>query len=206
MKKESNSKTSSRTEIIKITTNLAAACLIAGSCIAAVYAFTEPFAERNRIKMHQAAMLQLIPGTESFVQIEHHPQWYKAESNSCIKGFIINVQTSGYGGLLKILAAVDTNYRIIDYAILSHNETPGLGDKADKPGFKHQFTGKMISQLFLSKTNDTAGINAITGATITSKAVTDGIRKELELFISFMNASSKSLNVTYLKENQKNGN
>ena len=174
----------SLTAILKIAANLTCACLIAGGAIAATFAITEPYAVKNRIKFSHDAMQQLIPEAETFALVDSHPGWFSAKRGSATLGYIMNIQTKGYGGAIKIVAAADTSGAVIGYAIVAHNETPGLGDQADKPKFKEQFIGKHAAQLVVVKTGDPEKIDAISGATITSNAVTTGIRKELERLVS----------------------
>ena len=66
--------------------------------------------------------------------------------------------------------------------MLHHAETPGLGDEIQKDYFKNQFKGKSIDNLVVVKTETPDKIQAITGATISSRAVTeDGVRKGVEM-------------------------
>ena len=65
--------------------------------------------------------------------------------------------------------------------MLEHNETPGLGDNASKPKFRDQFKGKKIDSLEVTKEHsDTKHIQAMTGATISSRAVTRGVKEAVE--------------------------
>ena len=68
-------------------------------------------------------------------------------------------------------------------------ETPGLGAKASDSSFKDQFSGKSASELALIKGSSSGEneISAISGATITSTAVTDGVNVAIELFNSSLN-------------------
>ncbi|HAJ78462.1 MAG TPA: RnfABCDGE type electron transport complex subunit G [Fibrobacteres bacterium] len=178
-------------EILKTAANLTVACLISGCVIALVYFITEPLTEKNRVKYVQDAMQSLIPDASSFSPIKNHANWYKAVRGNKITGYIMRVKTMGYGGKIMILAAADTNGRMLDYSILEHNETPGLGDRADKQNFRRQFRGKAIDQLVVVKIHDPDKIDALSGATITSNAVTYGIRTELEKLISYLQTNKE---------------
>ena len=78
----------------------------------------------------------------------------------------------GYGGDVGLMMAVNMeNDTIVGAAVTTHSETPGLGATAkDDPGFVSQFKGLPISEMF-KVTNDGGKVNAISGATITSRAV-----------------------------------
>jgi len=71
------------------------------------------------------------------------------------------------------LIAVDTNFRVIKISILGHAETPGLGDEIEADTFKNQLTGKDTEHLKIVKTEPVDYVQAISGATISSRAVTE---------------------------------
>ena len=80
-----------------------------------------------------------------------------------------------------MLVAVTADKKVIDFTILEHNETPGLGDNAQKPAFRQQFAGK--GEELLEVTKDPANkdnIQAMTGATISSRAVVRGVKQAVE--------------------------
>ena len=78
----------------------------------------------------------------------------------------------GYGGDIGLMVAVNMeNDTIVGAGVTTHSETPGLGAMAkDDPGFASQFKGLSINEIF-KVTNDGGKVNAISGATITSRAV-----------------------------------
>jgi electron transport complex protein RnfG len=89
--------------------------------------------------------------------------------------------TGGYSGNIEILVGVDTAGAITGLEILKHAETPGLGSKIATPEFRGQFTGKSIknpAQWAVLKDGGT--FKQITGATISSRAVTSAIARGLE--------------------------
>jgi len=88
-----------------------------------------------------------------------------------------------YGGPVVIKVGIDNNMQVKGVRILEHNETPGLGAKIKDKSFLNQFTGKTGSQLYLKKYSKEGTIDAVTGATISSKAVSDGIREIYEKLI-----------------------
>jgi electron transport complex protein RnfG len=78
----------------------------------------------------------------------------------------------GYGGDIGLMVAVNIeNDRIVGVSVTTHSETPGLGATAkDDPGFVSQFKGMSVKEAF-KVTNDGGKVNAMSGATITSRAV-----------------------------------
>jgi electron transport complex protein RnfG len=111
------------------------------------------------------------------------------EIKQCINpetiGYIVQSFAKGYSSHINILFSVDKNFIVQRMNILHHAETPGLGDEIVKPWFKNQFKGKDLEHLVVDKTGTRKDyIQAITGATISSRAVTeDGVKKGLEFLI-----------------------
>lgn len=88
-------------------------------------------------------------------------------------GAAVETSASGFGGNLTVLVGFDTEGNIIDYSLLSHAETPGLGSKAAdwfKKGGKGDITGKNPGEKALTVSKDGGDIDAITASTITSRA------------------------------------
>ena len=80
------------------------------------------------------------------------------------------------------MAGSDDEGTLIDIKILSHTETPGLGAKAADPAFSDQFEQKNVDRVVITKTTpaEENEIQAISGATITSSAVANGVNTALE--------------------------
>ena len=85
---------------------------------------------------------------------------------------VLESSGKGYGGDVGLMVAVNTdNNKIVGVGVTTHSETPGLGAKAkDDPGFVAQFKGMPAEETF-KVTNDGGKVNAMSGATITSRAV-----------------------------------
>lgn len=99
-------------------------------------------------------------------------------------GYAFSVTTKGYGSGLKLMIGVDTEGTVTGLSVVDcSSETPGLGANASKPEFYEQFTGKSGSLTVVKGGNaGDSEINALTGATITSKAVTDAVNTATEYF------------------------
>ncbi|WKY46406.1 RnfABCDGE type electron transport complex subunit G [Eubacteriaceae bacterium ES3] len=84
---------------------------------------------------------------------------------------------SGFSGTVEVLTGISADGTLSGITILSHNETPGLGALATTEGFRDQYKGlSATEEVAVSKTGVSGNeIQAITGATITSRAVTDGV-------------------------------
>ncbi len=105
------------------------------------------------------------------------------ESGNTI-GYAFSVTTTGYSSGLAIMVGIDTEGVITGVSIVDcSNETPGLGANAAQPYFYEQFTGKSGElNVIKSGTPGESDIQALTGATITSNAVTDAVNTVSEYF------------------------
>jgi electron transport complex protein RnfG len=167
--------------IFQIAMNLAGACLISGIIIAGTYFVTAPVAAINAEKLKNDAMKELVKGADEFVPIKGKSEWFEAQKDGKVIAYVVENHAKGFGGHIKMLVAVSTDSKVIDYSILSHNETPGLGDVAGEEPFKGQFKGKSAEALEVVKDpSKTENIQALTGATISSRAVTAGVKEVVE--------------------------
>lgn len=86
-------------------------------------------------------------------------------------GYVVQVAPSGFGGNLDVMVGVGADGTCTGVSIISHAETSGLGANATKEDFRNQFVGKSN----VAVTKDGGEIAALTGATITSRAICNGV-------------------------------
>lgn len=101
-------------------------------------------------------------------------------------GYVMSaVSPNGYGGDIKVAVGISAKDDTINgISILSNNETAGLGSKCTDDEFKNQFIGKTAKGIRFTKTgaSDNSEIDAISGATITTNAVTEAVNAALEIY------------------------
>ena len=100
-------------------------------------------------------------------------------------GYIITVISSeGYGGDIKFTMGVQSDGTMNGISILSISETAGLGMRANTDEFKSQFVGKNTDKLVYTKNGASADneIDALSGATVTTNAMTNGVNAGLCAF------------------------
>ncbi|MCX7794546.1 MAG: RnfABCDGE type electron transport complex subunit G [Thermodesulfovibrionales bacterium] len=173
-------------DIIKITLNLVVIYIIGALILAAVYAKTSPVIYQKNEQEKQEALKKMAPEAEAIEKLgdwyphEKHAEYYAVKKGGDVAGYIIQTFGKGYSSYINILVATDKDLRIEKIEILSHAETPGLGDEIETDSFKNQFKGKSLENIKLVKTETTEYIQAITGVTISSRAVTeDGVKNAL---------------------------
>lgn len=97
-----------------------------------------------------------------------------------VRGYIFTVSAKGYGGDVSVMTAVNPDGSVKAVEILDvSNETPGLGQNAAKESFYSQFASKTADIELVKGTATGNQVNAVTGATITSKAVTKAVNEAL---------------------------
>ena len=177
-------------DIAKITLNLVIVYLAGGLILAAVYAKTSPIMYRNALLAKETALRQLIPEADKIEKAgdwsvhEKNAEYFIAEKGGKIIGYIVQSYGKGYSSYIDTLIAVDTNFKVQRISILDQKETPGLGDEIDTAAFKKQFEGKDVDHLKVLKTETTEDIQAVSGATISSRAVTeDAVRNGVDFLI-----------------------
>lgn len=92
-----------------------------------------------------------------------------------LAGYCVQVSTNGFGGAIEMMVGVDVNGRVTGVSILSMSETAGLGARASEPEFLGQYAGTFGSVTLKKDDAQNGEIDAISGATITSRAVTGGV-------------------------------
>jgi len=199
-------------DIIKITLNLVVIYVIGGLIMAFVYSKTSPIMFIKAKEEKEAALKTMMPEADKISKLgdwephEKHAEYYVAqkcgelkiktvkdektgktrEEKECVDprdiGYIAETFGKGYSSYINILVSVDTNFVVQKVSILHHAETPGLGDEIEKPYFLDQFSGKDVDGLVVVKNETKDKIRAITGATISSRAVTeDGVRNAVKM-------------------------
>ena len=166
-------------DIIKITLNLVVIYVIGGLILAVVHATTSPVRFKNNVIAEQKALKLLIPEADKIDKMgdweihDRHAEYWVAKKGNDTLGYIVQSFGKGYSSYIKTLVAVDKDFKVQRIEILDEKETPGLGDEIEVPAFKNQFKGKDLDHLKVLKTDTTEYIQAITGATISSRAVTE---------------------------------
>ena len=114
---------------------------------------------------------------------EHEITYYIAKQSGKTAGAVYITAGKGYGGDVSVMTALETDGTVKAIEVLAADEeTPGLGQNATNPAFADQFAGKK-DQIGVAKAGASDNeINALTGATITSKAVADAVNQALSLY------------------------
>lgn len=173
--------------LFKFGLTLGIICLAATLVLAVTYEVTKPKIEEQLKTEEQDALKIVMPQADSFNEkVLDGIEYFEAFKDKNLIGYCVRVVGGGYTGYIRIITGIDPAGAIQGVEILEHNETPGLGAKINeiKPGemepwFLKQFKGKSARTIAVKK-----DIDAITGATISSRAVTDAIRMTIDDFLT----------------------
>ena len=184
--------------IMKDASILFAITLIAGVCLGAVHEVTKDPIAAAQLAAATATYKEVYPDAASFEETDDLKSAVEAcdlsgqdfgnvsvdgaqealDASGNVIGYLItSTSNDGYNGTVQISVGVTKENTLTGIGFLSISETPGLGMKAKEPEFKDQFNGKPVATFSVTKTAPAsdAEIQAISGATFTSKATTGAV-------------------------------
>ena len=179
-----------KNEFVQLGGILCAITLVVALALGAVNAVTAgPIAEQNAQKIKDS-LENVMPGAES-EQIDV-PEGttvttetknatsvtilsaYKMTKDGADAGYCVEVGPTGFGGAVDTMVGIDSDGKVTGISVISaSSETPGLGARSTEPEFQAQFAGQVGTEVAVAK--DGGSIDALTGATITSRAVSEGV-------------------------------
>jgi Na+-translocating ferredoxin:NAD+ oxidoreductase subunit G len=159
----------------------------AAACLGFVYEMTKQPIELSNLNKKLNAIKQVVPEFNNNPDAEMFRlptgdgdslDIYPAKKDNEIVGYAVNTFTeTGFSGRITMMAGFRPDGSIVDVSILGHKETPGLGTKMAEPSFKDQFMGKNPSEFELKVKKDGGPVDAITAATISSRAFCDAVQR-----------------------------
>lgn len=164
---------------LQLTITLLIFCAVGSGILAFVNAKTAPVIAERKLAESIAAREALMPQAD----FERHTakadstfEYYVAYNKGTkeIKGFTFIASQNGYAAPVKTMVGIDKDMKVTSINVVEQNETPGLGTNSTQHIFTDQFKGKPEAELQVDK--DGGKIKALSGATITSRAVTNSIR------------------------------
>ena len=166
--------------IARLTITLLLITAVVAAALAAVNSVTAPKIQAINEQKTQTAIEAVLPGGGEEIAFTDDTGLvstvYKGQS-----GYAVEVTPSGFNGTVTMMVGVDNAGQVLGISIVNHTETAGLGAEAASEGaagtaFRSQFAG-MSGSVSVSK--DGGQVDALTGATITSRAVCAGVNAAL---------------------------
>ena len=162
-------------EVIRYGFILALICALASASLALVNSLTKPLIIAQARAEEEVSLKDVLPLAVIFKPVKSGNDiiYYKAYSkDEQFIGIAFKASGKGYSGTIETMAGMTKDGAITAIKILSQNETPGLGNRIADSSFTERFTHKNIQAL-----NE---VQAITGATVSSKAVIDSVYKKAQ--------------------------
>lgn len=166
--------------VLTVITVVAAACLGAMNNLTA-----EPIAASKKAKQEEAikAVLPEFTTVDEETIVNEQKIFRAYNANDELVGIAIETKELGFGGDVTTMVGFDTNGTIVDYSLLAHAETPGLGSKlVDWFKVKSDIRGAGANKMPLRVSKDGGEYDAITAATISSRAFLNSINKAYETY------------------------
>ena len=179
--------------------------LIAGAALGVVYDVTKAPIAAQEAKKKEEAQKGVFADADSFDSIELDDavlaevqtngvtidEAYDAVAGGAHAGYVIQATSpNGYGGDITLMVGVTADGTCNGYSLLTIAETAGLGMRAKEPNFYNQFAGQQAEKFYVSKDGgDGQPIDALSGATITSRAVTGAVNTALGYYQTALGGS-----------------
>ena len=168
--------------VLRLALTLFLITAVVAAALAGVNSVTKPVIDRLNAEKTQKAIEAVLPGgfSEELTAFDTQgglvSKVYKGE-----KGYALEVLPSGFDNTITMMVGVDYEGKVLGISVVSHTETAGLGAVAAAQtsageAFRSQFVGKSGS---VAVNKDGGELDAITGATITSRAICVGVNAAL---------------------------
>ncbi len=166
-------------EFVRMVVVLFIVCGLSAASLAVMNGITkEPIARYEKQKQEEA-LRAVFPQADEFANTQPDKVWDALRGGRRI-GRVFKTREQGYSGPITLMFGLDSSGAVTGLRVLSHTETPGLGAKIREDKFTDKFKAKRPEQLRIDK--DGGQIDAITGATISSRAVTRAMSKTIDAF------------------------
>lgn len=151
-------------------------CVLTGGLLAFINALTQPRIIAQALERERKVLLEVLPQAERFDPVKSSGGeilYYKAyDKDNNIVGFALKASGKGYSSIIETIAGITRDGKISMIKVLSQNETPGLGNRISGLPFTSQFKNKDIESIMQ--------VQAIAGATISSKAIIESVKSKLK--------------------------
>lgn len=167
--------------VLRITAILFVIAAIVAAALAGVNQITKPIIEQKNAEKTLAAISAVLTGGGESIPFSDETGTVKAVYKG-ENGYAVQVAPQGFNGTIDLMVGIDLHGAVTRISVISQSETAGLGavcaaETSAGEAFRAQFVGASGS---VAVTKDGGEIDAITGATITSRAVTNGVNAALE--------------------------
>lgn len=159
---------------------------VSAGLLSVVNDVTKVVIQEKAMEANLVYMKELLTDADEFKVVENPAigdvegvqEAYEALKGGSIIGYVVKTTTSGYGGDVVMLTGINSDDTIAGMKVSSQSETPGLGARITEADFGSQFVGKSASSELQLNTD----IDALSGATISSRAATAGVNAAIKAY------------------------
>ena len=162
--------------ILRLTLTLLLITGVTAALLGFVDELTEEKIDTLTREKAEKAMQEVLPA-QSYEELAPQGDGVSAVYRADDLGYVVRVTTNGFGGAIDMMVGVDTDGTVTGISVISHSETASLGANCTREDFRSQFVGASGE---VAVTKDGGQIEALTGATVTSRAVSGGVNLALD--------------------------
>ena len=168
--------------ILRLAATLFIITAVVAAALAGINGITAPIITQINAQKTQDAIEAVLPGGGEVLETYTDSTGLVTAVYASDTGYAIQVAPSGFDGEIDMMVGISKEGKVLGIDIISHTETPGLGAVAAAANAKGQAFREQFADLSgeLAVTKDGGQIDAITSATITSRAVVTGVNAALE--------------------------
>lgn len=180
-------------EFLRLAGILTLVSIISAWALSSTYNITKPIIDLKRYQKKIEALALVLPPFDNqpdkeMVKLTTEKgeviEFYVGRKNGQPTGIAFKKNTIGYGGNIGLMIGVTPEGKIYGIQVMEQNETPGLGAKISHPNFLKQFTNKDLSSTRWEVKKMGGDFDQISAATVSSRAITKGIKEGLNFFQS----------------------
>lgn len=164
-------------------------CVAVSAALAGTNLLTKDQIAAQQLQKAEESRKVVLQAADSFEAADagNAGEYYIGKSGNETVGYVFETSSKGYGGDVRVMTGISAEGAITGVIILSHGETPGLGANAEKEEFRSQYKQTVPNsrlELVKYQTPMEGQVEAMTGATITSTAVTNAVNQAVDTYHS----------------------
>lgn len=173
-------------DIVRLSIILLVITVVSAGALSVTNDVTKGVIQEKALAANIEYMQQIISDADDFKVVENPAvtsvdaveEAYEALKGGSTIGYVVKTKTSGYGGDVILLTGINSDGTLAGMRVATQTETPGLGARIADDEFTSQFVGKSAA----SELNLNTDLEAVSGATVSSKAATAGVNAAIKLF------------------------
>ncbi len=154
-------------------------CLVVTAILSLVFNLTEPTIEAHKTNSQSLSAQEVLPKGEGFIEkkgtVDGVTSYFQSMND---EGIAVLATEKSFGGTMDVMVGIDTDGEVTSVKIVSHTDTPGLGDLPMTEEELSQY--KRVSQLDGEGTKESDTIDGVTGATVSSDAIFRSVKSALD--------------------------